>query len=239
MPMQVYAAGYDRSTRRPRVGLVLAGIGLNQADSEAAIRTLPGGITLAVSPYAENPAKLLSVARTTQHEYLLSIPMEPQGFPLNDPGNLALMTNLPPEQNHARLLGLLSRLAGYVGAVGAEGSLRGGRFASLPDEMDPVLKELASRGLLYVDPLPGAKPPPFVWSRTVDLVVDDPATAADIDDKLAQLSRLARDNGSALGFAGTVWPVTVQRLATWANGLMADGLALVPVSALAQAPEGR
>jgi polysaccharide deacetylase 2 family uncharacterized protein YibQ len=239
MPMQVYAAGYDRSTRRPRVGLLLAGIGLNQADSEAAIRALPVGITLAVSPYADNAAKLLSIARTTQHEYLLSLPMEPQGFPLNDPGNQALMTSLPPEQNHTRLLGLLSRLTGYVGAVGAEGSLRGERFASLRDEMDPVLTELASRGLLYVDPRPGTKSPPFVWSRTVDLVVDEPATAADIDDKLAQLSRLARDKGSSLGFAGTVRPVTVQRLVTWANGLMGDGLALVPVSALVQAPEAR
>jgi hypothetical protein len=50
MPMQIYAAGFDASTRRPRVGLLLAGVGLNQADSEAAIRTLPGGITLAFSP---------------------------------------------------------------------------------------------------------------------------------------------------------------------------------------------
>ncbi len=43
MPMQVYAAGFDQSTRRPRIGLILAGVGLNQADSDAAIRTLPGG----------------------------------------------------------------------------------------------------------------------------------------------------------------------------------------------------
>ena len=63
MPMQVYAAGFDSSTRRPRVGLLLAGVGLNQADSEAAIRSLPGGVTLAISPYAQNAAKLLSAAR--------------------------------------------------------------------------------------------------------------------------------------------------------------------------------
>ena len=52
MPMQLYAAGFDQSSRRPRVGLLLAGVGLNQADSDAAIRALPGGITLAFSPYA-------------------------------------------------------------------------------------------------------------------------------------------------------------------------------------------
>ena len=239
MPMQVYAAGFDSSTRRPRVGVLLAGVGLNQADSEAAIRSLPGGVTLAVSPYAQNTAKLLGAARPAEHEYLLSIPMEPQGFPLNDPGKQALMTSLSPEQNRSRLEWILSRIAGYVGVIGAEGSLRGERFASLSEEMDPVLKEFARRGLLYVDPRPGTAALPLVWSRTVDLVIDEPGGAVDIDDKLARLARLAREKGSALGFAGAVRPVTIQRLTAWANGLAADGLALAPVSALVQAPMTR
>jgi hypothetical protein len=237
--MQVYAAGFDSSTLRPRVGLLLAGVGLNQAESEAAIRTLPGGVTLAISPYAQNTARLLGAARSAEHEFLLSIPMEPQGFPLNDPGRQALMTSLSVEQNRSRLEWALSRISGYVGAVGAEGSLRGERFASLPEEMNPVLAELARRGLLYVDPRPGAAPLPLVWSRRVDLVIDAPGAAADIDDKLAQLARLAREKGSALGFAGAVRPVTTQRLAAWANGLAADGLALAPVSALVQAPTAK
>ncbi len=237
--MAVYAAGFDSSNRRPRVGMVLAGVGLNQADSEAAIHALPGGITLAFSPYARDPAKLLAAARSSEHEYLMSIPLEPQGFPLNDPGRQALMTALSPEQNSAKLDWVLSRFAGYVGAVGAEGSLRGERFASLPEEMDPVLTELARRGLLYVDPRPGAAPLPLVWSRTVDVVIDEPASAADIDDKLAQLARLAREKGNALGFAGAVRPVTTQRLAAWASGLAADRLALAPVSALVRAPAPR
>ena len=66
-------------------------------------------------PMPSNPAKLLDAARLAEHEYLLSIPMEPQGFPLNDPGKQALMTNLSPEQNRTRLDWVLSRIAGYVG----------------------------------------------------------------------------------------------------------------------------
>ena len=236
MPMQVYAAGFDSSTRRPRVGMVLAGVGMNPADSEAAIRTLPGGITLAISPYARDTTKLLSEARIAEHEYLLSIPMEPQGFPLNDPGKQALMTSLSLEQNRARLDWVLSRIAGYVGAIGAEGSQRGERFASLPDQINPVLDDLAQRGLLYIDPRTGAAPLPLAWSRTVDVIIDEPGTAADIDEKLAQLARLAREKGSALGFAGSVRPVTIQRLAAWATALTADGLALAPVSALVKPP---
>lgn len=236
LPMQVYAAGFDQSTRRPRVGLVLAGVGLNQADSDVAVRLLPRGITLAISPYAANLAKLLAAARAAEHEYLLSLPMEPQGFPLNDPGSQAMMTNLPPEQNRQRLEWAMTRIAGYVGATDALGAMRGERFAAQPDQMNPILTDLAKRGLLYVDARPGAAALPYVWGRSIDMVIDDPATPADIDDKLARLSKLARDKGSALGLATTVRPVTVRRIAVWANGLAADGLALAPVSALVQPP---
>lgn len=236
VPMRVYAAGFDRSSRRPRVGLVLAGLGLNQSDSEAAVRTLPRGITLAISPYAPNPGKLLSAARSTEHEYLVSIPMEPQGFPLNDPGKQALMTSLSAEQNRTRLMWVLSRIQGYVGGIGAEGEMRGERFASLPEEMGLVLDELSKRGLLYVDPRPGAPAAPQAWSRSVDVVVDEPPTAADIDIKLARLTRIAKDKGSALGFSGTPRPVLLERLSAWAANLEADGLALAPVTALVRAP---
>ena len=237
MPMQVYAAGFDSSSRRPRVGLLLVGIGLNQADSETAIRSLPGGITLAISPYAENPTKLLVDARLAEHEYLLSVPMEPQGFSLNDPGQQALMTNLSLEQNHARLEWALSRIQGYAGVTSAlGGGLLGERFASLPDDLHPVLAELAHRGLLYVDPRSDAPPLPYVWSRRVDVIVDEPGTATGIDDKLAELSRLAHTKGAALGLATAPRPVTIQRIAAWANGLTADGLALAPVSALVEPP---
>jgi polysaccharide deacetylase 2 family uncharacterized protein YibQ len=232
--MQAYAGGFDRTTRRPRIGLILAGIGLNQADSLNAIRALPSGITLAVSPYATRLGPQLDAARISGHEYLLSLPMEPQGFPLNNAGDHALMTGAEPAQNADRLDWALSRFAGYAGVTAALGMLRGERFAAAPDLMAPVLKDLASRGLFYVDARPGAGRMPGIWSADVDVVVDDPATQADIDAKLAQLETLARRNGMALGLAGAPRPLTVDRLAAWANGLSDKGLILAPVSALVQ-----
>ena len=235
MPMQVYAAGFDRSSRRPRIGLVLAGIGLDAAVSTDAIRDLPRGVTLAISPYATSPQKLLETARFAEHEYLLSLPMEPQSYPLNDPGPRALMTGLPLAENLQRLHWLLSRIAGYVGVTNAlSGDLQGERFAAVAEQMNPVLEDLAGRGLLYVDARPGQAPLPHVWNRDADLVVDQPAT--EIEGKLAELERIARNKGSALGVAMVPRPVTVQRIATWANGLEERGFALAPVSALAEPP---
>jgi uncharacterized protein len=237
-PMQVYAAGFDRSSRRPRIGILLAGIGLNEDDSLKAIHDLPGGITLAISPYGTKVTKLLAAARVAGDEYLLSIPMEPQGFPANDPGPRALMTNLSSAENLDRLRWLLAHFSGYVGVTNALGGLRGERFAGVPGQMDPILAEAAHRGLLDVDARQagsgGEAIQHRVWSRDVDLVLDEPVD--DVDVKLARLEEIAHDKGDALGLAGAPSPVTVQHIAAWAAGLLDRGLVLAPVSALVRPP---
>jgi polysaccharide deacetylase 2 family uncharacterized protein YibQ len=237
LPMRLYAAGYDPTDMRPRVALLLAGIGMSGADSEEAIRATPAAVSLAISPYAIHPEPLLAAARAQGHETFISIPMEPQNFPLNDPGSEALLTGAAPAANAQRLEWVLSRITGYVGATGALGRLRGERFASSPEQMAPVLDQLAKRGLLYVDPRPdaqaqrvdaAAKPP----RRAIDVVIDEPPVRVEIEAKLARLEQLAHDRGAAIGLASAPLPVTTERIAAWAATLSLRGLQLVPVSAV-------
>jgi uncharacterized protein len=236
LPMQVYAAGFDRSTRRTKIGVLVAGIGLSEGDSLNAIKNLPGGISLAVSPYGMSFDRLLAASRLAQHEYLLSIPMEPQGFPLSDPGRQALMTNVGRSDNMKRLLWSMSRFGGYVGATGALGDMRGERFVGLSDQMEPILSEIAHRGLLYVDSRVNQSQLPLVWGRGIDLVLDDPVTANAIDSRLADLETIAREKGSALGLVGAPRPVTVERLQLWSSQLADRGFVLTPISAMVSPP---
>ena len=72
MPMQVYAAGFDRTSdakgwpaacrRRAEPG-----------GRRGGMRALPGGDNARDFPYAAHTEKLLTVARLTEHEYLLSL----------------------------------------------------------------------------------------------------------------------------------------------------------------------
>ena len=232
LPRLVYRRPAPPPDARPRIALLLDGVGLAAADSRAAIDRLPGAVSLAFSAYTPNPEALLEAARSRGHEILASVPMEADGFPWNDAGPRSLLTGNPPAANRDNLEWAMSRLQGYVGLTGASDGLRGERFADQASSFSIVPEEAARRGLLYVDPRPGAPAPPGS-GRTVDVVIDDPATRADIEAKLIALERLARDHGSALGLAGPLRPATVERIAAWAEDAGKRGYQLVPVSALA------
>lgn len=235
LPRLVYRRPAGLPGARPRIALLLAGLGLAAADSRTAIDKLPGVVSLAFSAYTPNPEALLDAARGRGHEVLASVPMEANGHPWNDAGPRSLLTGSPPAVNRENLEWAMSRLQGYVGLTGASDGLRGERFAEQSSSFGLVLDEAARRGLLYVDPRPGAPAPPGA-GRTVDVVIDDPATRADIEAKLIMLERLARDHGSALGLAGPLRPATIERIAAWTQDVEKRGYELVPVSALTTEP---
>ena len=240
-PIRAYSRAFPRDDTRPRIGLVVGGIGLSGALSEEAIRRLPPAVALAVSPYAARTEPLAERARARGMELLIALPLEPTGYPLNDPGPRALLTTLSVPENADNLLWVLTRLQGYVGAVGALGQMRGERFAQMPGMLGQLQEVLRDRGLLYVDPRPNppAGTPSRAFGRTADVVVDDPATRGEIERRLAELERLARERGSALGVAGDASPVLVERVAAWAAGLEERGAVLAPVTALIRRPEPR
>lgn len=219
-----------------RIGLLLAGFGLSERDSRAALEQLPGPVSFAVSAYAEQPA-LLEAARAGGHELLASLPMEPQGYPLNDEGVRSMRTGLTREENLKMLEWALGRTPGAVGATGAADGMMGERFADVSAAIGPALEEIGRRGLLYIDPRPGrgadrAGAGGAVPGRGVDVVLDEALGRAEIEGKLLTLERVAREQGSAIGLAGPLRPVTVARIAAWTKTLGEKGLVLVPVSAL-------
>ena len=230
----VYARATDTGDRRPKIALVITGLGMSETESRDAMQALPGPVSLSFSPYATRSEALLELSRTLGHEMLVSLPLEPSGYPLNDAGSKSLLTGAAPAQNAINLEWSLGRIQGYVGAIGALDAMRGERFAEQSSSLRAVLDELARRGLLYVDPRPGKSVDKLaeVPGRGVDAVIDDPPSRAEIEGKLAALERMAREKGSALGFAGPLRPVTIERIAAWSRGLGDKGIALVPVSAL-------
>ena len=228
-PAETYAAFADASSPGVKLGLVVAGLGLDHADSLAAIRALPAAVDFAVSAYAIDTVGVLEAARNSGHEMLLSLPMEPAGYPSADEGDHALLTTATPAENARNLQWALSRIEGYAGVTGASDGQRGERYAASLAAMGSLGAELARRGLFYVDPRPGAEPPGGVEARAVDQVID---SADDAERQLSALEQAAREHGTAIGLIARPSPVMVGRLSAWAASLAARGFTMVPTSTL-------
>jgi len=231
-----YARPFDHQDRRPRLAIVLGGLGLNAALTEEVMARLPPTMGLAFTPYAARLQILADTARQRGMEVLVSLPLEPARYPVDNPGERALLTGLPGSANDDRLDWALTRFGGYVGAIGAIGVMRGERFAAVPDLLATIEETLRRRGLLYLDPRPGAPHPERAWGRSIDLVLDDNGSKDGIEQKLEIFEQLARDRGAALAYAGEASPALIDRLQAWAATVESRGFVLAPVTALQRRP---
>ena len=241
-PWQVYARPFADRTLRPRIAIVVAGLGLRESTTLAAIETLPPDVTLAFTPYARDLPRWARAARAAGHEFLIQVPMEPVDFPTSDPGPKALMTGLSTTDNKSRLEWSLARATGYVGVM----TYMGSRYTADGAVMRPTAEALRARGLMVLDSRTAGNSviadvaaelglPAAVATRFVDAT----PTRSAVDARLAELERFARQNGTAIGIAAD-YPGSIERIAAWCATLTEKGLVLAPVSALADtvtAPE--
>jgi uncharacterized protein len=234
-PWEVYARPFDRADKRPRIAVLIAGLGLDESLTRAAIAKLPGSVTLGFNPYGRQLARDVEAARHEGHEVVLGVPMEPADFPHVDPGPEALLTSLDDEQNLARLRWTLGRASGYVGVH----CIFGSRFTTARQQLQPVLSAMKARGLLFIDDHTTDQSAAGGLARALglpwavgDRILDAEPSRAGVDKALADLEELARRNGAALGI-GAPYPVTLDRVAEWTAKLASKGLVLAPVSAVA------
>ena len=235
-PWRVYARPFDKTDKRPRIAIVITGLGHSSEAAQSAIQGLPGPVTLAFSPYSRRINEWIRLARTAGHEVLIHVPMEPLAFPDDDPGPNTLLTSLRPSENNERLLWALGRGTGYVGVVSHKGS----RFTADNGQMLPVLAALHKRGLLFVDSRTSPRSATAEIAPTIRLPwtigthrIDPRFSREPIDARLRELEAIARKKGRAVGI-GTVSPVTFERIAAWVNGVRRRGFVLAPVSAVVE-----
>jgi len=228
-PFQAYARPF-KDTGKPRIGLVIGGLGLNAAATRAAIERLPPEVTLSFVPYAEGLQGWIDLARADGHEVMLEIPMEPLDYPNNDPGPYTLMAAARPEETVKRLEWLLSRATGYFAVT----NYLGGRFLTSDSGMGAFTGALKARGLGFIDDGTAARrPAPGLPRASADAVVDEQLSAEAVDRQLLALEAAALQRGQAMG-SGFAYPLTVDLVIRWAQGLQGRGYQLAPASALAR-----
>lgn len=231
--MQYYAAIDRQPDARHKVAVMIGGLGSSLNVSLSAVKQLPPAVSLALTPYGAHISKVAEAARKAGHETLMGLAMQTEREPAVTEGDEALHDGALASENLKRLDWMLSRVPGFAGVTDEIGISVQETFLSHDLSQRWLGRHLKADGLFLVAVSKSAAVPSGMQGRKADVVIRADMTAEEQQDALKQLAALAASKGSALGVVTSPTANDVAALAQWCRGLAADGLTLVPVSALA------
>lgn len=236
-PVDRYARPWS-GARGTRIAIVVGGLGLSQTGTQRALDTLPEDITLAFAASGNSLFRWMPVARKGGHEILLQLPLEPFDYPENNPGRLTLVSGDSAAANLKRLHEAMGRMTNYTGVM----NYLGGRFLADAGALEPVMKDISGRGLLFLDDGSSAQSLSATYAKAyasphafADLVLDQEVSKASVLKKLDDLERIALRKGSAIGVA-SAFDESVDAVTEWAREAQNRGIEIVGVSVLADIP---
>ncbi|WJH41616.1 divergent polysaccharide deacetylase family protein [Aliirhizobium terrae] len=232
-PMDQYARPWS-GARGTRIAIVVSGLGLSQTGSQKAVQQLPAGVTLAFAASGNSLQRWMQEARRKGHEILLQIPLEPFDYPANDPGPGTLLTGSSSKQNLARLHDAMAQLTNYTGIM----NYQGGRYLSDEKALQPILQDVAKRGLLFLDDSTSSLSKTEAVSSAIDLpyafadlALDGQLQTQAILRKLDDLERIADRQGTAIGVAAA-FDESIEAIRQWSEEATQRGIEIVGVSAI-------
>ena len=233
-PMDQYARPWS-GARGTRIAIVVGGLGLSQTGTQRAIQQLPPAVTLAFAASGNSLQRWMQEARRSGHEILIQVPFEPFDYPANDPGPGTLLTQTLPKENLGRLHEAMGRITNYTGIM----NYLGGRYLSDAGALEPVLRDIAKRGLLFLDDGTSAQSKTEAIAKAIELphafgnlVLDGQLQKDAILKKLDELERIAGRKGTAVGIA-SAFDESVDAIRQWAEEASQRGIEIVGISALA------
>jgi len=212
----------------PAIAVVIDDLGGNAARTAQAI-ALPANVTLSFLPYPPRSRELSRRAHLAGHEVILHLPMQPSGA--QNPGERALSTGLKPDDMQQRLGWALSRVSDFDGVNNHMGS----RFTASRADLVPIMRELKTRGLFFLDSRTTAKTLAETVAHEVgvlsggrDVFIDAERSAPAIARQLFLIEDLARKNGNVIAI-GHPYPETLKALSTWSKTIKERGFRLAPL----------
>jgi uncharacterized protein len=233
-PVEQYARPWS-GAHGTRIAIIVSGLGLSQTGTQKAIKLLPEEVTLGFAASGNSLQRWMQDARRAGHEILLQMPLEPIGYPANDPGRGTLLTEQSTAKNLHQLHEAMASISNYTGIM----NYMGARFLSDANALEPVMRDITDRGLLFLDDGSSAQSLSGKFAKAMnmpysvaDLQVDDQLQKEAILKRLDELERIAKRNGSAIGVA-SAFDESVTTIAEWVREAKSRGIEIVGVSALA------
>jgi polysaccharide deacetylase 2 family uncharacterized protein YibQ len=202
------------SSSKPRLSLVVGGLGISPEMTRRAIEDLPPEVTLAFAAHAPNLQTDIDRAREYGHEVILELPMEGQFSDPGEPGADRMLRADDPAGVLNNLDWLLSRAGGYFAVAPYNGDI----FLARSDAAGPVLSKLEGAGVgfladpqLSVPVLESSAKTIGLPFRAGSMLIDDTPEVEAIARDLEKLRALALAGDAPVGF-GFAYPQTIDAL---------------------------
>ena len=218
---------------RGKLAILLDDAG-QSTDLLAAAVGLPDQVAVAVLPFLPHSAEVADAMHQGGHEVWLHLPMEPEGYPDNDPGPGAVFVGMTDSEIRSAVHAAVNSVPHVVGVNNHMGS----RATADLRVMTWVMQELHARNLAFVDSRTTRDTVAEDAARTLGVpsnrrhvFLDNQRSTASIRKQLEEAVELCRLEGEAIAI-GHLDPVTVQVLADELPTLAKRRADLVPLTAL-------
>jgi polysaccharide deacetylase 2 family uncharacterized protein YibQ len=216
------------------IAVVIDDLGQDLAPARELL-ALPYKITLAVMPGLPQSKKITELAKQSDREVLLHLPMEPKNRNGKREAFGTLRSDMTPMEFMAAISTDVDSVPGAAGVNNHEGSA----LTENSEAMKFLMAELKARGLFFLDSLTNPKSIAFSTAKEFglkaakrDVFIDNESNSpASIRGQLDELARIAKKRGSAIGI-GHPHPATMGELKKWLATLDEQGIEIVPVSRL-------
>jgi uncharacterized protein len=220
------------ASARPLVAIIMDDLGRELGSA----RTLLGidlPVTFAILPGEAKAAQVAQLAYQHGREVLIHIPMEPQSYPITDPGDDALLVDQSPEELRRRFHVYLQQVPHASGANNHMGS----RFTEHAEGLATVFAEMKQAGLFFVDSRTSSKSVALSGAHRAglralgrDVFLDNIQDVERIAAEIRKLVAVAEKRGQAVGICHP-YPQTMEALRRETTFLRGR-VEVVPVSRL-------
>jgi uncharacterized protein len=193
-------------------------------------------ITFAILPLCRHTRDAAEILHRAHRETLLHLPMEPDAYPREKPGNGALFTDM----NDKELVFQLDKDLASVPYISGVNNHMGSKFMGDEEKLKVIFDRLKEKKLFFIDSRTTANSKALSASEKAGLLLasrkiflDNSREYEEIYKKLVEIAKDAGTGDAApIIIIGHPYPETIRAIKAATSVLRAKGVAIVPVSKL-------
>jgi polysaccharide deacetylase 2 family uncharacterized protein YibQ len=219
-----------------QVAIIIDDIGYDLGPVKELLK-INADLTFAILPLCTHTREAAEMLHRAQRETLLHLPMEPDSYPREKPGNGALFTDMNDEE----LVFQLEKDLAAVPYISGVNNHMGSKFMGDEKKLSLIFSKLKKKNLFFIDSRTSANTKAFAAAEKVGLPVAARKifldNSRDYNEIYNNLINIAKNNGdvSPVIIIGHPYPETIRAINDAIKVMQEKGVSIVPVSQIIKA----